>query len=100
MNPTDESVMNAITNSQYGKCVFKCDNDVVDHQTVNILFEDGVTATFNMNAFNKGGRFINIMCTKGSITAALDGESPIEVYDFKTKQTKKISLSLRQRSER
>lgn len=93
VNPTDESVMNAITNSQYGKCVFKCDNDVVDHQTVNILFEDGVTATFNMNAFNKGGRFINIMCTKGSITAALDGESPIEVYDFKTKQTKKISLS-------
>ncbi len=92
-NPTDEMVMDAITNTQYGKCVYKCDNDVVDHQVVNLLFEDDITVTFTMNAFNKGGRFIRIMGTQGELTAALDGESPIEIYDFKTEKTEKINVN-------
>ena len=56
VNPTDDMVEEAIRTTQYGKCVYKCDNDVVDHQTVNLLFEDDITVTFTMNAFNKGGR--------------------------------------------
>ena len=91
--PTDKDVEDALRNSQYGKCVYKCDNDVVDHQTVNMLFEDGVTATFTMNAFNKGGRFIHIMGTFGELRAAIDGESPITVYDFKTKETKEYEVN-------
>ena len=81
-NPDDEMVKSAISNTQYGKCVFKCDNTVVDHQTVNLLFEDDITVTFTMNAFNKGGRYIHIMGTKGEIRAAIDNESPIEVYNL------------------
>lgn len=91
-NPTDEMVEEALRNTQYGKCVYKCDNDVVDHQTVNLLFEDGVTAVFSMNAFNKGGRFIHIMGTKGELHAAIDGETPITVYDFDTKTTKEYDV--------
>lgn len=91
-NPTDEMVEEALKNTQYGKCVYKCDNDVVDHQTVNLLFEGGITATFTMNAFNKGGRFIHIMGTKGELHAAIDGETPISLYDFKTKTTKEYNI--------
>ena len=91
-NPTDEMVKEAITNSQYGKCVFKCDNDVVDHQTLNMLFEDDITVTFSMNEFNKGGRFIHIMGTKGEIHAATDGDSPIRIYDFETKKEEIIEI--------
>lgn len=91
-NPTDDMVKEALTHTQYGKCVFKCDNDVVDHQTVNLLFEDGVTATFTMNAFNKGGRFIHIFGTEGELHAAIDGETPISVYDFKSKTTKEYDV--------
>lgn len=91
-NPTDEMIIDAITNTQYGKCVFKCDNNVVDHQTVNLLFEDNITVTFNMNAFNKGGRFIRIMGTEGEVSAALDGESPIKLYIFEDKKTEQIPL--------
>ena len=93
-HPTDEIVEKALRTTQYGKCVFKCDNDVVDHQTVNMLFEDNVTATFTMNAFNKGGRFIHIMGTKGELHAAMDDlQSPIRIYDFETKKTIEIPVA-------
>lgn len=93
-DPTDELVEHALRNTQYGKCVFKCDNDVVDHQTVNLLFEDDVTVTFSMNAFNKGGRFIHIMGTKGEIHGAMDAaDTPITLYDFETKTTEEIPMS-------
>ncbi|MBR4072123.1 MAG: Gfo/Idh/MocA family oxidoreductase [Clostridia bacterium] len=82
-NHTDELVEKAIKETLYGKCVFKCDNDVVDHQTVNMLFEDDITVTFTMNAFNRGGRHIHIMGTKGELRAALDAQTPISVFHFK-----------------
>lgn len=92
-NPTDEIVEQALRQTQYGKCVFKCDNDVVDHQTVNMLFEDDVTVTFTMNAFNKGGRFIHIMGTKGELHGSMDAsETPITWYDFETKKTEEIPI--------
>ena len=53
--------------SQYSRCVYKCGNDVVDHQTVNMLFEDDITVTFTMAAFNKGGRSTRVMGTKGEL---------------------------------
>jgi len=92
-NPTDEIIEHALRTTQYGKCVYKCDNDVVDHQTVNMLFEDGITVTFTMNAFNKGGRFIHIMGTKGEIHGAMvSTDKPITLYDFETRQTTDIPL--------
>ena len=90
---TDEDVKKSLMESNYGKCVFHCDNDVVDHQTVNMLFEDDVTVTFTMNAFNTGGRYINIYGTKGEIRAALKGDSPIRVYDIVSKETEEIPSS-------
>ena len=79
---TDELVEKSLRETLYGKCVYKCDNNVVDHQTVNMLFDGNVTVTFTMNAFNRGGRFMHIMGTKGEIRAALDSGSPIEVFNF------------------
>ncbi len=93
MNPTDEMVEHAIRTTQYGKCIFKCDNDVVDHQTVNMLFEDDVTVTFTMNGFNKGGRFIHIMGTKGEIRASTEDNEPIKIFDFLTRETTEIPMS-------
>ncbi len=87
---SDEEVRKALLENNFGKCVFHCDNDVVDHQTVNLLFEDDVTVTFTMNPFNSGGRYINIYGTKGEIRAALKGDTPIKIYDPVTKETEEI----------
>ncbi|MBR3600978.1 MAG: Gfo/Idh/MocA family oxidoreductase [Lachnospiraceae bacterium] len=92
-HPTDEMVEKALRTTQYGKCVFKCDNDVVDHQIVNLLYEDGITANFSMNAFNKGGRFIHIMGTKGELRGAMDSsKAPITLFDFETRETTEIPI--------
>lgn len=90
---TDELVWEAITKTQYGKCVFRCNNDVVDHQTVNMLFEDDITVTFSMNAFNEGGRHIHIMGTEGEIRAALDSASPIRIYSHSTKAFEEFDIT-------
>jgi len=79
--PTDEEVMQGLKTTDYGLCVFHANNDVVDHQTVNMEFEGGATATLTMNAFNEGGRHIRIFGTKGELYAyAKDTE--ITVFTF------------------
>ncbi len=90
--PTDADVEAALRNTQYGKCVYQCDNDVVDHQIVNFLFEGGATATFSMCAFNKGGRYIHVMGTKGELHASLEEDGSIKVYDFLTKEESVIPM--------
>lgn len=92
-NPTDDDVKKAITETQYGKCIYKCDNDVVDHQTVNMLFDGDVTVTFTMSAFTIDGRHIHVMGTKGQIRAALLGNTPIKVYNVITKEQEEIECS-------
>ena len=65
----------------YGRCVFACDNDVVDHQVVNLEYEGGTTVSFTMCAFNKGGRTIRIFGTDGELVA--DSESgKLQLFTF------------------
>ena len=68
----------------YGRCVFDCDNDVVDHQVVNMEYEDGCTVSFTMCAFNEGGRFIRIFGTDGELVANTQ-KSEIELFTFGSK---------------
>jgi predicted dehydrogenase len=86
--PTLESVTAALENGPYGRCVYECDNDVVDHQVVNMEFENGATASFTMTAFNKAGhRKTRIFGTRGEIIG--DG-AKVEIFDFLTDQTQVI----------
>lgn len=72
----------------YARCVYKCDNDVVDHQIVNMLFEGGVTAQLTMTAFCEGGiRTIRVHATKGFIEASmLDNIIRYEIYGQKPQE--------------
>ncbi len=76
----EENVIEALLEGSYGRCVYLCDNDVVDHQVVNMEFEGGQTASFTMTAFTEaGGRRTSIFGTRGEIYG--DG-STIRVFDF------------------
>lgn len=90
--PTDEEVMTALKTTDFGLCVYHANNDVVDHQVVNMEFEGGITASFTMNAFNKGGRYIRLFGTKGELYANMS-DTQITVYTFQDKQTHTYPVS-------
>ncbi len=64
-----EGRMKALRDTNYGKCVYAVeDHNVVDHQVVNIEFENNTTATFTMHGFSpEEGRTLRIDGTKGTI---------------------------------
>lgn len=81
---SDEGVMKALQTGPYGRCVYKCDNDVVDHQVVNIEFENNVTAAFSMCAFtNEYARTIKLMGTRGEVKGIMSfNKCELELTDF------------------
>ena len=82
MHPTEDAVREALEKGPYGRCVFHSDNTVVDHQTVDIEFENQVTASFLMTAFtNQCARRIRIMGTKGELKGDMEAGT-IEIIDF------------------
>ncbi|MGN1316760.1 MAG: Gfo/Idh/MocA family protein [Acutalibacteraceae bacterium] len=68
-NPTVEDKIALLkSGSPYGRCIYKCDNDVVDHQSVLVNFESGATGTHNMvGGSAQSLRKIHIIGTKGEI---------------------------------
>lgn len=66
---TEENWMKSLaTDNPHGRCVWRCDNDVVDHQTVAIEFSDGATASHNMTGgSSRPCRTIHLIGTKGEI---------------------------------
>lgn len=76
----------ALRNGPYGRCVFKCDNNVVDHQIINMQFENGITASHTVTAFSeKFYRRTQISGTKGEIIADdLTGKIKVNIYHGKS----------------
>ncbi|WP_028552988.1 hypothetical protein [Paenibacillus sp. UNC451MF] len=71
---SDEDLAESLRkDSPYGRCVWHCDNDVVDHQTVIIEFADGSTATHVMTGgVSRPCRSIHIVGTKGEIQGDME----------------------------
>lgn len=79
---TLESTYQALREGPYGRCVYHCDNDVVDHQQTNLLMEDGSTVSFTMCAFTEDCyRTFKAMGTKGEIEADMKSNL-IRVREF------------------
>ena len=68
VEPTIENVTEALKTGPYGRCAYKCDNNVVDHQVVNMWLEDDISVNFTMTAFSaKTDRAIKVRGTHGEI---------------------------------
>ena len=79
---SEEGILKAIETGPYGRCVYRCDNDVCDNQVTLIEFKNGVTVSFNLSGFtNKMCRTIKIMCENGEIRGD-DSTNVIEITRF------------------
>lgn len=68
-----EAIMEYLKTSNYGKCVYKMDNDQPDHYITNLLFENNITASFSMEAFTSyEGRRTRVMGSMGDITGDMN----------------------------
>lgn len=87
---TPQALDTALREGPYGRCVYACDNDVVDHQVVAMEFASGATGTFTMTAFTEqADRQTRIFGTRAELRG--DGEH-LRVYDFLTRAEELIDL--------
>ncbi|KAL7420593.1 hypothetical protein Q5752_004544 [Cryptotrichosporon argae] len=79
-----ENVTDALNKTKYGECVYNGNNDVVDHQVVNIQYADGATASLTMSAFTEAecARSTVIHGTKGELIGDM---LTFTVFDFNTR---------------
>lgn len=74
-------------NNRFARCVFHCDNNVVDHQLTNMKFENGVCAHLTMTGFTKEFfRRINVFCTYGVLEGRME-DNVIAVHRFNGEET-------------
>lgn len=87
---TSDGVLQALQHGPYGRCVYACDNDVVDNQVVNLLFEQERTVSFSMVAFTESTpRRTRIFGTRGELQG--DGLS-LRLFDFLRETTTMIAI--------
>ncbi len=78
---SDEAMRRVVETSPYGRCVYHCGNNAVDHQTTLIEYSDGLTVTLEMEAYSKlRRRYTHFYGTRGVIIC--DGEDLIQVKPF------------------
>ncbi|MHA1848228.1 MAG: Gfo/Idh/MocA family protein [Promethearchaeota archaeon] len=89
---TPEGKMKALKEGDYGKCIFKCGNDVPDHQVSTFNFPSGATGTLTMHGLSEfEGRELRIFGSKGVLRGFFRYLTEwIEITDFRTGKTKLV----------
>lgn len=69
----DAFILDQLRNTNYGRCVYRMDNDQPDHYVSSMQFKNGVTANFSMEAFTSDhGRKTRLMGAMGDVVGDMD----------------------------
>jgi hypothetical protein len=80
-------ILERLKTMDYGRCVYRMDNDQPDHYITNIRFESGITANFSMEAFTSyAGRRTRVFGAMGDMVGDME---ELVVTDFRTKKVMK-----------
>lgn len=77
------SLNRALATSDYGRCVYDMENNVMETQVTLLQFENGVQVSFHLSAFSDEiSRYIHIMGTEGEIRAnTIDNQIIVKRFD-------------------
>jgi predicted dehydrogenase len=93
VDPTREARRRALAASDYGRCVFRCDNDVMDHQVVSIAFESGLLGTLGVHGCaSEERRTVRISGTLGELRGVMQ-TGLIEVSQHNRSQLETIRIT-------
>lgn len=88
---SEQAIERELAEGAHGRCVFRCNNDVADRQTVAMEFENGSVATLSVDLFTaEDGRETRITMTNGEIEA--DG-STIIVKQLRPRSEQRLDFS-------
>ncbi len=92
--PTAEGVAAALHNGPYGRCVYRCDNDVADHQVVALRYAGGIDATLTVSAFTSEiTRTIHLMGSLGEIEGDfLRNEITVTDFSIGDRRTSRLTV--------
>jgi predicted dehydrogenase len=93
---TLEARRRALETGPYGRCVYRCDNNVVDHQTVNMESESGVSVAMTMHGHShREGRTMRYDGTRATLRGCFYSTgSEIQIHDHLTGKTEDFQPEL------
>ena len=91
LDRTPEGVMRALETGPYGRCVYRSDNDAVDHQVVLMRFAGGLSISLTMQGSSHvEGRTIRIDGKRATLLAN-ESRGEIEIHDHLTGQVERMA---------
>ncbi|UCH27885.1 MAG: Gfo/Idh/MocA family oxidoreductase [Trueperaceae bacterium] len=90
-----EGRRHALQTGPYGRCVYRCDNDVVDHQIVSMAYENGASAVLVMHGHaGEETRTMRYEGTRASLLGTFEYHRPgtIEIIDHLDGEREEITV--------
>ncbi len=91
---TVEARMEALRSGPYGRCVYHCDNDVVDHQVIAMEMESGVSVSMTFVGHSpREGRTLRIDGSRATLRGKfIAREYEIQILDHVTNRTETLAI--------
>lgn len=89
---SNDGILHALRTGPYGRCVYRCDNDVVDHQVVTMEFEGGASVVLVMHGHsNEEHRSMRYDGTRATLRGRFGSPMSLQIHDHLTGEVKDVT---------